>query len=83
MRIVNANTIVTDTPDWITRKWTWKRLGALLMWWIVACFLMPVLHIISQCAMGVIEGIGLGFVRGLKDAWLDVQKYWRMFEECE
>jgi hypothetical protein len=69
-------------PSWLSRKWTWKRAGALVFLW-VSMMMLAAVHLVSRSLMGIIEGIGNGLAAGIEDTWRDFRKYWGMFEECE
>jgi hypothetical protein len=71
-----------DLPEWLSRKWTWKRATALVFLWLSMICLTAV-HLVSQTLMGMIEGLGNGLAQGIEDTWRDFRKYWAMFEECE
>lgn len=74
---------ISVAPAWVTQRWTAKRAGALLLWWAVAGVALPVFYVVAGMVVGILEGIGHGFVRGAAEAYTDARKYWRMFEECE
>jgi hypothetical protein len=73
---------VSTLPEWLTRKWTWKRSTALVFLWI-SIFCLSILHLVSRSLLGTIEGFGDGLVQGVEDTWRDFCRYWEMFEECE
>jgi hypothetical protein len=53
-----------------------------VVFWVV-CVVLPPIYVLSNGLVGAVEGLGRGLVRGVSQAWKDLHKWWRMFEESK
>ena len=72
-----------EPQTWVTRRWSTRRVAALLFYWAVVCVAFPILYVAAGMLYGALQGFGHGFVRGASEAHAEATKYWKSFEGCE